>query len=502
MNPALRQFVNSFTVGLSLRAIYFVDHPSVLEAARGAAAALAELAARSGPGPVSIGQARERLVYEGRTVLALTPIARRLIEFLKGLDAGAFRFARETTAEELLELFSIGAELRGRCDRGAARAQFLARGITHVELAPPFIQGGGTGAPADPQSAAAPVALVTDDLSESDVKAYHSLMAVVDSNHVQAARAGGVDVAAARAQAEQLVEKDLLRLHDLMRLAHYPDFDVYTVGHSVRVALLATLVTESVGLAKERMVELAAAALLHDVGKAQVPQQILFKPGALDADERRAIEEHPRLGGEILIASGEANPWSVCAAFGHHVRHDERGYPRLPPWVKSTSATRLIHVCDVFEALTAVRPYKPALAPWQAYELMVRDHGAFDPAALRAFVTGIGLHPPGSNVVLSDGSEGVVVRAGARCDRPVVQIRRRADGVALDVSSAESWNLSDREHEGVHVVRLLPSTSDDEEGVGWSGAPPGRRDAPATAVAPIAVDSCDPTAAVAPRAKT
>jgi putative nucleotidyltransferase with HDIG domain len=340
------------------------------------------------------------------------------------------------------------------------------------------------------------IALAGDGLSELDLQAYHSLMAVVDTNHVQASHGGTIDVAGARARAEQLVQQDLERLHDLMRLAQYPDFDAYTVGHSVRVALLVTLVAERLGLPKERMVELAAAALLHDVGKAQVPYDILFKPGPLNADERRIMETHPRLGGEMLLASGVANPWSVCAAFGHHVRHDRRGYPKLPVWARQSSATALIHVCDVFEALSAVRPYKPAFAPWDAYDIMVRDQGGFDPGALRVFVNAIGLFPPGSNVVLSDGSEGFVVRAGERPDRPSVQIRKRADGVAVDLDAAETCDLSDPANAELRVVRLLAPVHDAAESEEAAAVEAELARRPRSGPAePIPIDPCDPAPA-------
>jgi HD-GYP domain-containing protein (c-di-GMP phosphodiesterase class II) len=273
---------------------------------------------------------------------------------------------------------------------------------------------------------------------------------------VNAARGGTIDVAGARTRAEGIVgSSDGRKLHELLTFAQYSDFDAYTIGHSVRVALLVTLVTERLGLERELMVEISAAALLHDVGKSQIPQEILYKSGPLTDDERRVISMHPRFGGEILLESREANPWSVCAAYGHHVRHDRRGYPTLPRWAQTSRATALIQVCDVFEALTAVRPYKPPLTPHEAYAIMLRDQKAFDPSALKAFVRAIGLYPPGSRVVLSDGREGIVRRAGEAMARPALEIRKLADGTALPFDASPLLDLGDPANAALTIQQIV-----------------------------------------------
>lgn len=466
MSAALPRLVNALHGGLVFRSIYFADHPRVAAAACDVEAALTELRPEAPGRPLFLGVARRCLVFEGRPRLALTPLARRVIDLFDRMKCGGIHFHEGVTRDEIGSLFSISADLRDAIELETARKLLRERGITHLELSSPFGTRGWSGG-----DAIAEAENLAGALPEKEMSVYHQLMEVVDTSHVLAARGQATDTSRTRARAEELVNDELGRLPELMRLAQYPDFDAYTVSHSVRVALLGTLVADRLGLAKELMVELATAALLHDVGKSQIPAEILFKNGPLTDDERRVMGHHPRLGAEILLESREANPWSVCAAYGHHIRHDRRGYPAVPRWVRLSRATALVQVCDVFEALTAVRPYKPPLTPQEAYSIILRDRHAFDPAALKAFTRAVGLFPPGSRVVLSDGSEGVVVRAGERIDRPSVQLRQAADGSALDLASAPTLDLAEPKNAALSVKELVrePTVDVEADPAGYEG---------------------------------
>jgi HD-GYP domain-containing protein (c-di-GMP phosphodiesterase class II) len=169
----------------------------------------------------------------------------------------------------------------------------------------------------------------------------------------------------------------------------------YTSGHSDRVALLADAIAEELGFDAARRRRLKRAALLHDIGKLGVSNTILDKPGKLDEAEWLAIRSHPAMSEAIL---------SRVAAFGelarvggaHHERLDGKGYPRGLRGDAICLATRIVSVADVFDALTADRPYRQAMPVAKALAIMAGDLGtAFDPdcfAALqRALVTIDGL---------------------------------------------------------------------------------------------------------------
>jgi HD-GYP domain-containing protein (c-di-GMP phosphodiesterase class II) len=212
------------------------------------------------------------------------------------------------------------------------------------------------------------------------------------------------------------------------------------------------------------LTELGTAGLLHDVGKSKIPREILFKPARLDDEERAVMSQHPRLGAQLLAAHPHAGAMSIGAAFGHHLRRDRRGYPSIGSWHPVGKATALMHVCDVFEALTAVRPYKPALTPRRAFEIMLRDSGAFHPGALAVLLRCMGLYPPGSRVLLSSGERGTVVAAGADIERPRLQLTHDVRGCALPAEAQRELDLATEIE--VSVVRLLedpivpPSTAE------------------------------------------
>lgn len=153
----------------------------------------------------------------------------------------------------------------------------------------------------------------------------------------------------------------------------------YTSGHSERVALYADLVAGKLGLPAERRRWLRRAALLHDVGKLGVSNSVLDKPGALDRDEWEAVRKHAEHTGTILTrirAFSELGP--IAAA--HHERLDGTGYPCGLSAAEIAIETRIITTADIFDAITAERPYRGAVPVHKALEMMHKIVGtAIDP---------------------------------------------------------------------------------------------------------------------------
>ncbi len=153
----------------------------------------------------------------------------------------------------------------------------------------------------------------------------------------------------------------------------------FTSGHSKRVALFADLIAEELSLSDEHRRHLKRAGLLHDIGKLGVSNQILDKNGKPDDEEWTAIKSHPGLGERILSRIDAFADLAVVAA-SHHERLDGRGYPRGLTADDLCLDTRIISVADVFDALTADRPYRAAMSIDKAFAIMDREVGlAFDP---------------------------------------------------------------------------------------------------------------------------
>lgn len=158
----------------------------------------------------------------------------------------------------------------------------------------------------------------------------------------------------------------------------------YTSGHSARVALYTDLIAESLGLDPARRRWLKRGALLHDVGKLGVSNAVLDKAGKLDADEWRAVQQHALLTEQIL-ARIDAFAELAKVAGAHHERLDGGGYPRGLKASDIVMETRIITTADIFDAITAERPYRGAVPIDQTLEMMAKTVGsAIDPDCFEA----------------------------------------------------------------------------------------------------------------------
>lgn len=163
----------------------------------------------------------------------------------------------------------------------------------------------------------------------------------------------------------------------------------FTAGHSKRVTLYADMVAETLGLDAPHRRFIRRAALLHDIGKLAVSNQILDKPGKLDEAEWRAVRSHP-LHSQQILERVHAFAALAPAAGAHHERLDGKGYPHGLAGDAVSLEARILTVADVFDALSAERPYRKAMAVAEALAIMDRDVGsAFDPACMDALHTAL-----------------------------------------------------------------------------------------------------------------
>ncbi len=269
------------------------------------------------------------------------------------------------------------------------------------------------------------------DVASPAMHHYQELADALQHNHALAHR----DLELEMTATADAVEHTLASMDEpshLLALATQDDVDRFTVGHSVRVALLALQVARSLGASRSQLVHVGSAALLHDIGKSKVPQDVLFKQGRLTAEEWHWMAQHPRLGAEILLEQHDRiDPRTIGAAFCHHMAPNGRGYPQASLPITPSGTSRLVRVCDVFEALTSVRPYKRALTPIEAYAVMFRNEQDFDPVWLRRFVRTLGLFPNGTRLQLAGGASAIVREQTGCPERPVVQLLSGFDDVPL-----------------------------------------------------------------------
>jgi putative nucleotidyltransferase with HDIG domain len=159
--------------------------------------------------------------------------------------------------------------------------------------------------------------------------------------------------------------------------------DTATEGHTRRVAMLAVQVGEALGLPRRRLRNLALGGLLHDIGKLSVPRAVLQKPGPLDDAEFAEIRRHPDAGVRLLAELGGFPPAVLRLVRDHHERLDGSGYPGALEAGDMDVETRVLAVCDVYDALVSDRVYREAWTQERALALL-RDPSQFDPACVAA----------------------------------------------------------------------------------------------------------------------
>jgi putative nucleotidyltransferase with HDIG domain len=221
----------------------------------------------------------------------------------------------------------------------------------------------------------------------------------------------------------------------LLGLTTIKNYDEYTFNHCVNVAVYSLAIGRRLGFSKKILAELGMTGLLHDIGKAKIPKEIINKPDKLDDDEWRLIREHPLTGVEMMLKIkqlGEMSPKMVIGVFEHHLNFDLTGYPKLIRKKDLTLFGKIIKIVDCYDAMTTPRAYrKKSYRPEQALAIMVREKNGFDPILLKVFIGIMGIYPIGSLVLLDTNEMGVVFETNPDpqyINRPKVILISQSEG--------------------------------------------------------------------------
>lgn len=198
-------------------------------------------------------------------------------------------------------------------------------------------------------------------------------------------------------------------------LSHIRSKDEYLLEHSVNVGLLLGIFARSRRMDEKTTQDLVAGGLLHDIGKILVPDEILHKPGKLDAAEWEEMKRHVDYGEQILDATQGLTDVTRNICRLHHERLDGSGYPRNLEAEKITEHGRMAAVCDVYDAITADRVYHKGMAPNDALKKLI-EWSIFhlDKDLVYDFIRCLSVYPVGTFVELSTGRAGVVIEANRR----------------------------------------------------------------------------------------
>ncbi len=367
--PVAIRFLNAFAQALSTMTLYPDGHPAregIIDTAYHNLRALQELDARAAfsflGDEVVLGQRplRDLRGWDWSQRLAAAGIQR--LQFESEVTREEFEgFMSEVLARLTLSALQQAPDA-GQLSGSRGPIRFGAVGIR--ELAP------------EPDLATATIALTLDEEAQT-----------IQWLHEEAARPSGLPLAEAEAVVRSLaaaMHGDQAVVLPLLQIRRY---DEYTTTHSLNVCVLAMGLAEWLGLGARDIRAFGTSGLLHDIGKTKIPSEILNKAGRLEPNEREIMNAHPVEGARIIMESEEKLDLAIVVAYEHHVMLNGGGYPRFDYPRECHQASKLVHVCDVYDALRTNRPYRAA---WPAAKVLgyleERAGTEFDPEMVRAFV--------------------------------------------------------------------------------------------------------------------
>lgn len=229
----------------------------------------------------------------------------------------------------------------------------------------------------------------------------------------QEARMGkAIEAEAAAPLVEEISNSILRNPGALISLARLKTADDYTFMHSVAVCALMIALARQLGLDEKQTHEAGMAGLLHDLGKAMIPIEVLNKPGKLTDAEFELVKTHPEEGHKLLLAGNGVGAMTIDVCLHHHEKIDGSGYPKRLNGETMSLFAKMGAVCDVYDAITSNRPYKAGWDPAESIKRMAEWKGHFDTQVFQAFVKSLGIYPIGSLLRLESGKLGVVTEQG------------------------------------------------------------------------------------------
>jgi putative nucleotidyltransferase with HDIG domain len=377
-----------------LTGTYPAGHPMIVQRLTELGAVVTELL-RAG-GPVCIDVIRGDVFYDGNSSTADNQANQQLIDQLTGLGINSIHIHEGVELQELLKVAEFLWQYT-QSDESVA-SQLATRGVRHISL--------GKILPLDTrwrahQWADAPTGPLDPDYARS--------LQLAQQTWDEAAAGRPLDVVTVRELVQMLIHKVARSNAALGQILAVKQYENLTYCHSVNVSMLSLLIGKQIGLDEATQAVLVEAALLHDVGKTQIPLDIVRKPGALDKHERAVIETHTTIGAAMLIQTKGLHPLTPTVALEHHRTVKGGGYPDLGDALPHPMS-QIVSVADIYEAITGARTYQAPTPPERACLILARMAGdKLNTGLVKSFVNAITFFPIGSVVRTSRNELGLVV---------------------------------------------------------------------------------------------
>jgi HD-GYP domain-containing protein (c-di-GMP phosphodiesterase class II) len=283
-------------------------------------------------------------------------------------------------------------------------------------------------------------------------KSYSRALAVITGLNEKLSEGQPVNINKPRRVVQDMVEGLFQNENLLMSLSTIRDYDDYTCTHSINVAILSMCLGKRIGLSKIQIMTLGLSALFHDLGKVDIPVELIRKTSKFTDDEYALVKNHPlhsvmrilRINAEHTLKSK-----LLISPYEHHLGVDLGGYPRAAKASPMTLYGRIVAITDHYDALTSSRSYRPVpISPEQALNIMLQVSGSqLDQILLKVFINMIGIYPVGTLLLLDSHEIGMVSQtlAGADQGRPMCYI---LDFVDNGLQRGDLVDLAERDGDG------------------------------------------------------
>ncbi len=220
---------------------------------------------------------------------------------------------------------------------------------------------------------------------------------------------GTIDTGAAKEIVADMADSIIRNPNALVWLTHLKRRDDYTAIHSMNVCIISLAFARSCGFPVEQLKTIGTGALLHDIGKMKVPDEILNKPGKLTEQEFEVMKKHPAYGYELLKDDKQISADSLDIVLSHHEHTNGSGYPNALTEHEINPLTRIVCIVDVYDAVTSGRVYHNAMTPHDALKNIYNwTPGNFDQGLVEIFIKSLGIYPIGTIVELTTGQTAIV----------------------------------------------------------------------------------------------
>ena len=382
-----KELVRALAVAQTNAALYPLTHPLVADSLTDLLHAV-EGVTGLGFEDVTINIYKNTLFVENQVFPEESVTYRRLIEELLSKGISAATFKSTITTDDLAALVDLMSD-SAICDIESANGFLAERSVATITLAE----------------------TTTLDDAESEgrsreVKAaaredYDAGVRVMRDVEMECKLGRVVEVAPLQRIVASLLDNLLRDPAAVIGLTAIKSHDEYTLNHSINVCILSLSLGAALSLEEESLRSLGLSALLYDLGKVRIPEEILAKQGPLTNDEWDVVKSHAEEGADLLKRIQLVDQMPMVVAYEHHQRHDLQGYPQPATGEGQHLFSKVVAISDAYDAMTTRRPFRREIRPDKALGVLMQGRGkAYDPDIVKAFVALLGIYPMGAVVVL------------------------------------------------------------------------------------------------------